>query len=202
MLDARYAMVDGRSWGLFLNAGREEATMLPKISKILFTTDLSKQTRKAFDYALSLAVQYDARLVILYVMEELPAAMSANLKGFIGDERWEQMRQAHAQEAQQILIGKRREGAMIRDALGEMFAAAQQDLKGVGVKADEIVVTHGAAVDCILQEAETRQCDLIVMGYHPRGRLEEAVIGSVSRSVLRRAKAPVLLVRLPEQAGE
>ncbi|HSO63140.1 MAG TPA: universal stress protein [Desulfobacterales bacterium] len=40
---------------------------------------------------------------------------------------------------------------------------------------------------------------LIVMGYHPRGRLEEAIIGSVSRSVLRRSKVPVLLVRLPEQ---
>ena len=37
------------------------------------------------------------------------------------------------------------------------------------------------------------------MGYHPRGRLEEAIIGSVSRSVLRRTRIPVLLVRLPDQ---
>jgi nucleotide-binding universal stress UspA family protein len=41
--------------------------------------------------------------------------------------------------------------------------------------------------------------DLIVMGYHPRGRLEEAIVGSVSRSVLRRTQVPVLLVRLPER---
>jgi nucleotide-binding universal stress UspA family protein len=36
------------------------------------------------------------------------------------------------------------------------------------------------------------------MGYHTKGRLEAALAGSVSRSVLRRADVPVLLVRLPE----
>ena len=60
------------------------------------------------------------------------------------------------------------------------------------------MVTQGDPVDCITQEAEARQVDLIVMGYHPQGRLGEAIIGSVSRSVLRRSKVPVLLVRLPE----
>ena len=55
-------------------------------------------------------------------------------------------------------------------------------------------------MDCILHEAETRGVDLIVMGYHPRGRLEEAIVGSVSRSVLRHAKVPVLLVRLADGA--
>jgi nucleotide-binding universal stress UspA family protein len=36
------------------------------------------------------------------------------------------------------------------------------------------------------------------MGYHARGRLEAAVSGSVSRSVLRKVHVPVLLVKLPE----
>ena len=83
-----------------------------------------------------------------------------------------------------------------------MFASTQKDFKAPGVMAEEIVVTQGDAVDCILQEVETRACDLIVMGYHPRGRLEEAIVGSVSRSVLRRSKVPVLLVRLPERVDE
>jgi nucleotide-binding universal stress UspA family protein len=174
--------------------------MLPKIKKILFTTDLSKQTRHAFGYALSLALQYDASLTILYVIEDVSPTQSANLQGFIGEERWSELRDAHEQEARQVLIGKRKEGAMVREALGEMFAAAQQEMKGVDVKADEIVVTQGETVDCILQETASRHCDLIIMGYHPRGRLEEAIMGSVTRSVLRRAKVPVLLVRLPDNA--
>jgi nucleotide-binding universal stress UspA family protein len=172
--------------------------MLPKINKILFTTDLSKETRRAFDYALSLALQYRASLTILYVMEELKPAQGASLQGFLGEERWKEIRAGQEEEVRQILIGKRREGAMIREALGEMFAAAQKDLAGADLKTDEIVVTQGDPVECILQESEARGCDLIVMGYHPRGRLEEALIGSVSRSVLRQAKMPVMLVRLAE----
>jgi nucleotide-binding universal stress UspA family protein len=31
--------------------------------------------------------------------------------------------------------------------------------------------------------------------------LEEAIVGSVSRSVLRRANVPVLLIKLPEHPG-
>jgi nucleotide-binding universal stress UspA family protein len=176
--------------------------MMPHIKKILFTTDLSKQTRYAFDYAISIASRYGASLTILYVMEDLSPTQSANLQGFIGEERWEDLRQSHEQEVRQILIGKKKEGRMIQDALGDMLASTQKDFKTPGVMAEEIVVTQGDTVDCILQEVEARACDLIVMGYHPRSRLEEAIIGSVSRSVLRRSKVPVLLVRLPERLDE
>jgi nucleotide-binding universal stress UspA family protein len=176
--------------------------MIPQIKKILFTTDLSKQTRHAFNYAVGLANQYGATLTILYVMEDLTPSQSANLQGFIGDERWADLRQSHEQEARQILIGKKKEGHMIREALGDMFASTQKDFKTPHVMAEEIVVTRGDTVECILQEVEARACDLIVMGYHPRGRLEEAIIGSVSRSVLRRSKVPVLLVRLSERVDE
>jgi nucleotide-binding universal stress UspA family protein len=60
------------------------------------------------------------------------------------------------------------------------------------------VVTGGDVVEGIVNEARSRQVDLIVMGYHAKGRLEAAVVGSVSRSVLRRVEVPVLLVKLPE----
>jgi nucleotide-binding universal stress UspA family protein len=174
---------------------------IPQIKKILFTTDLSKQTRLAFNFAVGLANQYGAALTILYVMEDISPAQSANLQGFIGDERWEELRQSHEQEIRQILIGKKREGSMIREALREMFTAAQKNLAEKNLRSDEIVVTQGDVVDCILQEAGARQVDMIVMGYHTRGRLEEAIVGSVSRSVLRRANVPVLLIKLPEHPG-
>ena len=174
---------------------------IPQIKKILFTTDLSKQTQHAFNFAVGLANQYGATLTILYVMEDVSPTQGANLQGFIGDERWEELRQSHEQEIRQVLIGKKREGSMIREALGAMFTATQKDLPEKNLRSDEIVVTQGDTVDCILQEADARKVDLIVMGYHPRGRLEEAIVGSVSRSVLRRANVPVLLIKLPEHPG-
>jgi nucleotide-binding universal stress UspA family protein len=171
---------------------------LPQIKKILFTTDLTRQTQHAFNYAAGLAHQYGATLTILYVMEDMPVPQSANLQAFIGLDRWKELQQSHEQQIQQVLIGKKREGTLIREALGDMVTAVQNELPEKRVRPDEIVVTQGDPVDCISQEAEARQVDLIIMGHHPRGRLEEAILGSVSRSVLRRSKVPVLLVPLPE----
>ena len=171
---------------------------LPQIKKILFTTDLSQQTRHAFNYAAGLANQYAATLTILYVMEDISAPQSANLQAFIGGDRWRELQKSQEQHVQQVLIGKKREGALIREALGDMVTAAQKDLPEKNLRSDEIVVTQGDPVDCISQEAEARQVDLIIMGYHPRGRIGEAIMGSVSRSVLRRTKIPVLLVPLPD----
>ena len=39
--------------------------MVPDIKKILFTTDLSQESRQALDYAISLATQYGASITIL-----------------------------------------------------------------------------------------------------------------------------------------
>jgi nucleotide-binding universal stress UspA family protein len=46
--------------------------MIPQVKKILFTTDLSRQTRHAFNYAVGLASQYGASLTILYVERGRP----------------------------------------------------------------------------------------------------------------------------------
>ena len=131
--------------------------MIPQIKKILFTTDLSKQTRHAFNYAVGLASQYGASLTILYVMEDLSPTQGASLQGFIGEERWEELRQIR--RAGGAADPDRQEAArarMIREALGEMFAAAREGSRrqAPGAVAEEIVVTQGDAVDCIVQEAE------------------------------------------------
>jgi nucleotide-binding universal stress UspA family protein len=177
-------------------------SLVPQIKKILFTTDLSMQARHAFAYGVGIAHKFGADLTILYVMEDVAGSTSqnSNLQAFIGQNRWEELRQTREQEVRQVLIGKRRESVMIREALGEMVSATQQDLPEARPP-EEIVVTQGEAAECIVHEAETRGIDLIVMGYTPRGRLEEAISGSVSRSVLRRTHIPVLMVRLPETSA-
>lgn len=171
--------------------------VIPKIKKILFTTDLSKQTRHAFNYAVGLAIQYGASMTILFVMEDTPQVKSQDFEDFLGKKRWAEVRQSHEQEIRQVLIGKKREGELIRQALEEMLAAAKDSPEGKKLRSDEIAVTQGDVADCILQEAQANEVDMIVMGYHARGRLEEAVSGSVSRSVLRKVNVPVLLVKLP-----
>ena len=64
---------------------------------------------------------------------------------------------------------------------------------------DNIKVKIGNPVDEILQEIENGGYDLVVMGAHGHGVLADALMGSVSRRVVRRSKTPVLVIRLPEE---
>jgi nucleotide-binding universal stress UspA family protein len=56
-------------------------------------------------------------------------------------------------------------------------------------------------VEEILGEVHARKCDIIVMGHHVRGKIEEAVLGSTTRRILRRSRVPVMLVRLEKAAA-
>ena len=173
--------------------------MVPEIKKILFTTDLATSSRHALHYAAAVAAKHNAGLVILHVREEVSPSATSHLQGFLGEERWRQLTESQENQAQQILIGKKREGSVIREALGEFCDAAAAALTGCEFTTDEIVVASGNVVDEILATVESRGCDLVVMGHHVRGKLGEAFVGSTSRRVLRHCKVPVLMVRLPEE---
>ncbi len=55
-------------------------------------------------------------------------------------------------------------------------------------------VVHGNPSDCILQQEEELDVDLIVLGKHGRGMTEELLLGSVTKHVLSQASADVLVV--------
>ena len=124
--------------------------MVPEIKKILYATDLSPSSRQAFNHAAAIAAKHHAGLVILHVREEVSPSATTHLQGFLGDERWRQLTDSQESQAQQILIGKKREGSVIREALGEFCDAAAAALTGCEFTTDEIVVASGSVVDEIL----------------------------------------------------
>jgi nucleotide-binding universal stress UspA family protein len=99
---------------------------IPKIKKILFTTNFSKHTRHAFNHAVGLAIQYSASLTILVCQGDTPQIKSQDFRDFLVKNRWAEARQFHEQE--------------IRQALEEMLAAAKDGAKGKNPRSDETVV--------------------------------------------------------------
>ena len=87
---------------------------------------------------------------------------------------------------------------MLKGRLEKFCEDVSKELPACPFITDEIIVKIGNPVDIILDELETTHCDVVVMGAHGHGVIGEAVLGSVSRRVLRRCKKPVLVVRLPE----
>lgn len=65
-----------------------------------------------------------------------------------------------------------------------------------GVPADRIteVLAHGAATLRILEQEQERDCDLIVIGRQGQSRVDDLLLGSVSRRVLVEAEADVLVL--------
>jgi len=176
---------------------REVRMILPQVNvkKILYATDLSENARHAFAYAISLANLYRAGLTIVHVLPE-DSGLDEKVIGYISAEKWEDIKEGHFQEARQTLIGKRREGMAVKEVLDRFCEEAQTG--GTAFTTDEIMVLRGHPVEQILLAAEDRKCDMIVMGSRGYGALKDAMMGGTARRILRRAKVPVLLVRLPE----
>ena len=71
---------------------------------------------------------------------------------------------------------------------------AQELLGNIPSKLDPQMI-EGSIAEAILDVANLRKCDVIVMGLQGWGRLEGALLGSNSQKVASRAPCPVLLVR-------
>jgi nucleotide-binding universal stress UspA family protein len=165
-----------------------------KIKKIMYTTDLSRNSLHAFSYAVSLANQYHAGITILHVLEQEPN-MENFITGYISTSKWEAIKQRHEDDAKAVLIGKARGAALVGDVLDQFCKEGLAEMK---FDVDEILIRRGKPVEQILAQAVEKEIDLIVMGTHGSGTLADVMLGSTARRVLRRSTVPVFVVRLPE----
>ena len=174
---------------------------LPKVAvkKILYATDLSENARYAFAYAVSLANLYNASITFIHVLSEIPDMLDTSVIGYISEERWEEIKSQHVEEAREAIIGKRRDHLAIRDALHHFSENLKENSEAEDFITDDIIVVRGNPVEEIIKYSEDKNCDLIVMGTHGHGTLADAMMGSTARRVLRRSRKPVLVVRLPEE---
>lgn len=84
----------------------------------------------------------------------------------------------------------------IEDHTGKGQILIQEAVELVGdVMEPHTELLFGQAAECILQVAETRGCDLIVMGTRGMGLLEGLLLGSQAQKVISHAHCPVLVVR-------
>lgn len=163
--------------------------MIPEIKKILYTTDLSPNARYAFSYAASLANRFDASITIFHVLEDISPTADSLAINIMGKEKWDDLRSDNEKEVLDT----------IKSRLAKFCEDVQAELPSCPFITDNIMVKIGKPVDEILQEVKNNGYDMVVMGAHGHGVLSDAIMGSVSRRVVRRCKTPVLVIRLPEE---
>ena len=140
------------------------------IKRILAPVDFSSTSDKAFDYALSLARVFEAEVIALHVLQE-PILYQPTTDQSYRD-AFERSMQANLDA---VLNRHTCEGVSVRTAM-----------------------VQGAPFLEIVQYAENEDCDLIVIGTHGHGPVQNMLLGSAADKVVRKAKCPVLVVR-PDQ---
>jgi nucleotide-binding universal stress UspA family protein len=164
--------------------GKEEREMVPQIKKILYATDLSKNSSYAFLYATDMAKRHDAKIVILHAIESYPAYIDA-----------------YAGTA--VVIEQKEQGEVIEEIKGHLQEFCRKAEAQIGPPCvslvSKILVPRGHPPEEILNAADEEGCDVIVLGTHGKGFLAHAFLGSVSSAVLHRTRKPVFIIPLPSE---
>jgi nucleotide-binding universal stress UspA family protein len=90
---------------------------------------------------------------------------------------------------------------VVREA-EEYLARVAARLERDGTRSVQTSVWYGPPVSAIVEAAQLRGADLIVMSTHGRSGLGRLVLGSVAEAVLRSTTTPILLVRASEAPRE
>jgi nucleotide-binding universal stress UspA family protein len=147
--------------------------------KALVATDGSALSKAALTEVVKLAPK---SVVVIRVPDSVPMMMAgAGAPGFVDADTAQRLADAELAEVEDDL------------------ASAKATLDNAGLANVEVVIGRGRAGDAIVDVAQERGCDVIVIGTHGRSGISRAMLGSVADYVVHNAQgAAVLLVRPPK----
>jgi len=141
--------------------------------RILVPTDGSDITQKSVASALSLAASLGARVYVLSVKEPFPYSAISEMQPTPPQEFF---------EAQERIAASR-----VADV------ASLAEAQGVVCETHTVEALH--PWEAIIEHAQHKACDLIVMASHGRRGVTALLLGSETQKVLTHTKIPVLVVR-------
>ena len=157
---------------------------IKQIKKILYSTDLSKNSAYAFLYATDLARSHDARIVILHAIEPIPPKAELYV-GMTDEDRRKQQEEATEEIKKRLQWFCKKAEDQIGPPCAELVS--------------KILVPRGHPPEEILNAADEEGCDVIVLGTHGKGFLAHTFLGSVSNAVLHGTRKPVFTIPLPSE---
>ncbi len=155
----------------------------PEISTILYATDLGKQTRPVFRHALAMAKQYNAKIIMLHVVEPVSETALAVINTYLSKDLTDDVQKETMKGV--LVTMKERLEKFYGDECGDGSQSAS-------VK--EVLVVSGNTSEEILRVCEEEKASIIIMGKSTRKVRGIRVMGSTARRVSRMSRVPVLVV--------
>jgi nucleotide-binding universal stress UspA family protein len=139
------------------------------IKKILVPVDFSEPSKTAVNYGLSLALQFNARLVLTHIVPSSTALVYTFPTESFAFER-EQVKQA-------------------KSALPSLIPGEYRDRVNL-----QAIVKVGEVRNELMGILNNEKIDLLVMGTHGRNVVERFLLGSLTERMLRKVPVPILTV--------
>lgn len=143
---------------------------------ILIATDGSKFSQNAVLQGMELAKLVGAKVYVLYVLDKSAYTLPTLETPIYLGSNWDVVEETLRQEG--------------KDAI--QYAKDVARNKGIDF---ESVVIEGNPANAILEFAEQKKVNLIIMGTLGKGGLERFLLGSVTDKVIRHSKSSVLIVK-------
>lgn len=158
--------------------------MIPKINKILYATDLSRNSAYAFRYAIKSAEVHDAKIDILNVLQ---------IPRYLSEMDWSTELISVSEETKTNNINR------IKKRLEGIVQKELQKKPEMINRVASIEVLEGDPAAVILQKADELKSDILIMGTHGKGLIAYAFLGSVAQEVLQRIRIPVFVIPIPKE---
>jgi nucleotide-binding universal stress UspA family protein len=150
-----------------------------KFRRILFPTDFSPPAKHALDYAISLALEHEAKLFVLHVVEDIGFSSPFTLSSFPATLEYQQGQEAIAR--------------------AELEKVVSSQLKRQ-LQVEEMLVRGKPYVE-ITKAAKEKHVDLVVIATHGKPDPKHVHLGSTAERVVRLALCPVLVIRDPDNVA-
>ena len=148
---------------------KEQKRNFLSIKKILVPTDFTAYSDHAIEYAIMVATEFEAKILLVHVIEPLAYSVTDTV---------------------QIIDHY----AALKTVAGPILKNLQNKLLKKGIEVDTLLLDGTPYLE-IVKKSREAGIDLIIMGTHGRTGIKHVLMGSVAERVVRMAPCPVLTVR-------
>jgi nucleotide-binding universal stress UspA family protein len=165
---------------------------MPVYNKILVPYDSSKPSEIALEHAITIAkmsaiyTNTTINVIVLYVVKEIPVPATFGISLFKSKQTGDMITLEQYLKDTTLEIKKDVENML------EENIEKYRNIENVSL---DIQVLIGNPSDEIIEFANDKKIELIIMGTTGLGGLSKIVTGSVAKNVSEKAKCPVMLVR-------
>lgn len=162
--------------------------MTPKLHRILYATDLSADSIDAMRYAVNYADQHNAKLIVCHVINQRSITCSKIRSNFFNLDQEHKIRQEKVNAALNRM-----------ENLLEIIRKKELNDHAAYVnKIEHLVVYYGRIAEKIVERANWRGCELIILGPRRKRFLGRTFLPSISRKVTRQTDKQVHIIKLPK----